>query len=278
MDEQTVISDHIPEKRGTGYGFSYDADIVRIIAQPISDIDDVLDDERRAFFTQTIETTERLLTGLSASEHSYNGSWCYQGGEPTCLPWAVANAIHTLGVSADHSYIADLLNYAIDAEESAREGMNYPVAIDMLEKYPRIGVSIKRIPYERELQLIHEPPREDLGKMLYIIDDSRTPEEIAIDSAKMYQAANTQAVQRNGTLVKEIVDSGDVLLTSVMTKQYAKDKKSGLHAICVAGYKVSKQGNMDVQVIDAARGKLWMSLEHLSSAIVPFDTFRMTKK
>lgn len=148
----------------------------------------MLDEKRRTFFTQTTQASERLSTGLLASDHSRGGSWYYQGGEPTCLPWAVANGIHALGASPDHHYIADLLNYAIDAEESVREGMNYPVAVELLTKYSQIGVSLTRIPYERELQLIHKLPSQDLGKMFYIIDDSRTPEQIGVAGVTLAKA------------------------------------------------------------------------------------------
>lgn len=271
------------KKVGTGLGFVYDVELAQIFLDSRKGFEftDILTDEARAFFQRTIETPERISAEQGESEVVYEGDWVYQGSEPTCLPWAVANASVALGLEPDAFYIADLLNYAIDIKESINEGANYPKAMELLAKYPKSSISLVGLPYEDRLALIHEPPSEDRGEFLYKlykIDDVRSSKQIKEDAEIVYKNAASEVVKRNGAVIKKVLDEGGVLLTSVLIKKYAGEKKGGLHAICIVGYKVSEAGIIDIQIVDAARGRIWMSLEHLSSSVVPFMTYKMTKE
>lgn len=264
---------------GTGLGFKYDVGNVSIImALPVTDFEDMLDDESRVFFANTRSASNRIGTKLPPSTKGYDGSWYWQSTEPTCLPWAIVNAMHVVGITPDNQLVSDLLNCAIDIERSKNKGMDYLRAIEILNRYPDLGVMIKNIPYAHQLRLIIERPSQDFLKMDQITDlISQTSEQVSSNYSS-FESSNSQLIQSNGTLIKETIDSGEVLLTSVMSHIYSGSNKSGLHAISVIGYSISDSGNMDVQILDSDRGKIWMSLEHLSSAIVPPDTFRTIKK
>lgn len=260
------------EHSGTGLGFKYDTQIVDIsLDWLVAGDTDFLTDEKREFFKRTI-STDRINTKLKQSEKVYSGGWYAQSGESTCLPWAVANSLTVLGTRPDNKFMADLLNYANDIEESKRKGMTYDDVLSIFRKYQSTGVHVVLVAHDLELQRIN--PHILMKNFVYkLTDDDRIPEEREQDLKVQNEQKKVETIRHNGTLIKNIIDGNSVIITTVVTKPYAGVKEQCLHAICIAGYKVNDTGAMNVQIIDSARGKIWMSLEHISTALLSSSLF-----
>lgn len=65
-------------------------------------------------------------------------------------------------------------------------------------------------------------------------------------------------------LVIQKVSNGIPIIISVLSKKYSG--LNGSHAICLASYKVDKNGFMDFQVVDSARGIMWVPRERIGNA------------
>jgi hypothetical protein len=264
------------EERGhrVGYGFEYTPGTVGdiIAASKSSDFDDVMSGERREFFQQPAPA-ERTSTHLPPSEQVYQGPWVLQGGEPTCLPWTMANATLALGQEPSPSYIADLLNQATEVEEASEAGgATYSVAQRLLQDHPEAGVKIDQLPYADRLRLTLEAEPGVNDQFVDMIE-GHSPE----DANEAIRQQALEAIKANGDLIQSTLAKGDILLTGVGTSRYAGIEAGNMHAVCIVGQRTSPSGEMDVQVVDPARGKVWMSLEHLSSSLYPY-TYTLSRK
>jgi len=69
-------------------------------------------------------------------------------------------------------------------------------------------------------------------------------------------------------LIKRTIDANGAIVAVVNTESsFDSDMTPGFHAVCVAGYDVSEQGYMDLQIVDSAYGEFPITVEGLTSAL-----------
>lgn len=265
---------------GVGYGYKYDEELTSISLQsPIAPNTHFLDDSTRQFFADTIRAPDRVTTELPRGEVAYLGPWYYQGLEPTCAPWAIANATLALGLKLNSALMTDLLNLANDIEKSEKGGLGFYKAKELTDqKYPQAEINLSELTDEERLEWTEDPAFHLFAFVKYETVSSmfnlpkRTQEELL----REIKERNIKNIRKNAAIIKKTIDEGAKILASVSVKQY-QGRDNGLHAISIVGYKVNENGVMNIQLIDSDRGILWISLEHLSKCIVPFNTYRIYK-
>lgn len=80
----------------------------------------------------------------------------------------------------------------------------------------------------------------------------------------------------NARVIKGALDLGVALFVGVNGAFYFKRDEVG-HALCVAGYEVTPQQFMNVQVIDSNLGSVMVSLEHFSRSVNYPETYAVSK-
>jgi len=81
----------------------------------------------------------------------------------------------------------------------------------------------------------------------------------------------------NAGIIKTILDAGAGLIIGVGGKFYFREDKGMGHAICLAGYEITPQRHMNIQVVDSNLGSVTVSLEHISKSVRAGYTFVVTK-
>lgn len=159
---------------------------------------------------------------------AYTGPIYRQGQHPTCKAWALVHAMKASGVEPPVALATDLLNTALPKRRGHSGGMYSYEAQDVISGYPEAGVELV------------VPKRSLL----------RSPTQLF---AKM---------------VKDAIDAGGAVLATVETinrGQYQRHAvETTFHALCVAGYNLSAERFMDVQVIDSAYGDGALTIEGLT--------------
>lgn len=195
----------------------------------------------------------------------YSGKWYCQGFEPTCTPWTIANATLALGLKPNPLLIRDLLNLANDVTKRDKGGLGFNKAKEVIDQnYPQEEVNIIELFGEERL----EPTEDPKFHLLAFKMSGKTREELL----RTIEEKNKKIIRKNARVIKQIIDEGAKILASVFLKG-----QQDRHAICIVSYKVHENGQMNVQVIDSNRGILWISLEHLSKCVVPFNTYKACK-
>lgn len=161
--------------------------------------------------------------------------------------------------------------------------MGYHNVNDILnEKYKGSNIRLEELKDENKVCLVQDKPDTDYKSYASFV---RICEHFGssriIETEEEYnqsiQTKQREDIIHNANVIKKILDEGAKIVSSVTVKRYSNDTQNGLHAICIAGYKINERGFMDVQIIDPQIGVQWISLEHLSSCIVPFNTYKISK-
>lgn len=173
-------------------------------------------------------------------ERVYRGGMYLQRNEPTCMPWSVANALAVSGLRPDPSIMADMLNYAI--KPHPEYGLSFGYANQIVDSFKARSFNF----VEADLHL--------------------TP-TIGMPTWKV-----EQAVWENAAIIRKLASRGGIL-TSVEYSWYTRGKEEGSHAICIAGFRTFRNGGTLVQVLDAGRCKLWVTVEHLSQSLDSEETY-----
>lgn len=244
-------------------------------------IDDLLLGDERNIFDDSMTAQTRISVELEESARIYTGNWYYQLGDPTCLPWSIANASLAIGVKVDPSYLADLLNHANTEKPTLgnvnQVGMAPIEAKNILEeRYGNSEFSIEHLSFDERLQLVHEPLSDaDMAQYKKIESKFALEPLSEEDILLVHEKRDREIINQNAALIKKIVDNGEAILVSVSNSKYRR--LSGfLHGIALVGYRVNENKTMDVQVIDSDAGKIWMSVEHLSRCV--HTSYRLKKK
>jgi hypothetical protein len=224
-----------------------------------------------AFYQETVNAPERVNIGLPPAEREYQGSWFYQGLQPTCVVEALRSAALAAGAKIDHQLWLDLHQTAnpLSANPAAESGLTKAQVFQILSEHPEAEIRLSSpdqmlrfIPTDDHQFPIETPPLSIFSNPV----DAPSKEE-----------TRRQKLSENAQIIKDCVSRGQALTIGVLHEEYAPGQRTGFHEVVIAGYKVTPEGNMNVQVIDPARGKLWMSLEHLSSAVIPASDLIVTK-
>jgi hypothetical protein len=252
--------------------FVYSDGLVKeLFANPVRGLD-VLSESTGKYLESTRNVLERVPTGLKASTRKYSGNWYHQGAENTCSCWAIAQGCHIKGIKLPYQIMVDLLNTSVDIGGSVgNEGLSYGNANKIVQKDLNAGFQIVRCDQslERAIHPLAESERIFNFKLL---------PDLPVGGAEDDKNNFRKVIVSNSMIIKQIIDEHRIILTGVTTKQYDPNSGSNaLHAVCISGYNIRKTGEMDVQVIDPARGILWMSLEHLSKALIGYDTYTLEK-
>lgn len=173
-------------------------------------------------------------------EYIYTGNMYAQRSQPTCLPWSIVNLQVITGLRPNNNILRVMLNQAIDPN-SAEYGLSFEDAIRVTSSFRNRDFDF----VESDLGLT-----PTLGMPIW-----RAEEES----------------RRNAAVVRKLVAKGG-LVTSVENSEYAKGIEDS-HAICVAGYKTFKNGDTLVQVLDSARGRIWLTAEHFSESLDMEEVF-----
>lgn len=196
----------------------------------------------------------------------YPCRWFHQGHEPTCVPWAIANATLALGLEPNPILIRDLLNLARDTTNRDKGGLSFKKVKEVIDqKYPQIGINIVELSREGRLE-----PTEDLE--LHLLASKMSSNTIKEEVLRAVEEKNKKIIEKNRSIIKQIIDEEAKILASVFLNGH-QDR----HAICIVDYKVTENEKMNVLIIDSNRGVLWMSLEQLSKCIVPFNTYKILR-
>ncbi len=246
---------------GTGYGFDYDRQTVsRLLDHPLPPLELKASAQDLAVFERSLADSNRTLTACPASSHVYTGGWYYQGIEPTCLPWSFASGMKALGIRPKTQFTMDLLNFAIDIEKSKRGGMTYEELEEMSARQRYEEVQISSLPglhkTTQPIRIVGKEYVSSHGEFATTISYIGSTSEI-----------NESKIGANAKLIKNILDTQAVLLAVMSNHIYLDKDVVGRHSVCVAGYQVQTNGEMDIQVIDSERGIIWMSLEHLTMSL-----------
>jgi hypothetical protein len=118
---------------------------------------------------------------------------------------------------------------------------------------------------------LNETDEESGSNLLYA--GNRLNEEKQARLALLWLSLNSKQDlwERASSLIRQEIQSENVLLASAVVNRYIPVNADGLHALCLSGYRLSPRKTMDVQVIDSNYGRIWTSLEHIvqSMYIVP---------
>lgn len=203
------------------------------------------EDEVRFLGSENIEPVDEAPINPSEIKN-YLGPWYFQRSEPTCLPWNVANASRIQEELIDPNCLTNLLNIAI-TPKPFDQGMSYFQAMP----------EIKRL---SSLNLKQGEPGNSLIQIPSGADNSQVIE----------------ITERNIALIKIALGEGRCILTSVFNEYYIG--RQGRHALCISGYQINNQGRAFAQLTDPARGLIWTSVDHISKAVVPNDTYYLIPK
>ena len=168
---------------------------------------------------------DRIDTYLQPSKVEYTGGFYLQGNETTCMPWSIGNAITVLGEDLQPLFMKDMLNHALGFNSHSTQGMRRLIAPTLINNYPGLSVKAEKID---DIIAIEE-------------------EEIIADYfPTTYQKKPFETIVRdNAFLIKDAIDTQAAIVASV------KVDNADPHAVCIAGYEVDKQRNMNLQIIDS---------------------------
>lgn len=180
--------------------------------------------------------TQRVVVPLPDSENILNLSRWYPQRGPSCTVWATINAIYALGVQFNPDYAREAHRYALQANKDGGVGLRYEDAKKIMEKYPTTGIYMDRIP----------------------------------------ERLTANSIKKNARIIEEQINDKSIILATVNSEKYLNQGKKDLsHAVCIAGG-IIEGGFMDLQIIDPARGVIWMSLEHFTDSIKDNRTYTIT--
>lgn len=248
-----------------------------LLAAPINELECLLSVTELKRLQERMETTSRIAVGLPRSELSYSGSWYYQGLDPVCAPMAIANAAHVIGSAVEDAVLAKLFNLALPKDAKSRGGISYEKLAAVLSEQTASDLIMSDLPYDKGLKSLLTEDVETISLSLKNTFTNMPPAEERLQELRDFNSQEaSKAVLSNARVIKEHLDRADVLLVS-LTRSLTAPKgfepfQTGLHTVCISGYRISDSGYMDVQLVDSHSGKYWASLEHVSSSIYPFDT------
>lgn len=171
----------------------------------------------------------------------YDGRMYVQRSQPTCVPWSIANAQIVKDINPHPTVMRLMLN------EATNPSGDYGLTFDKAQRITR-SVSSRNF---------------DLNEA----DLSLTP-TIGLPTWRAEDES-----QRNAARIRKIIAKSRAFLTTVDSAIYSPVEEEGSHAICVAGYLTFKDGETLVQVLDPARGRLWLKVEHFSKSLDMEEVF-----
>lgn len=191
-----------------------------------------------------------------------------QGGNPSCVAWAIGNASQALGTPLPD----DLLRILhCEAYSGLKTGVTLQKAIEIMQRYcdeTPGDIHIKKM--SGNLHLYPVDKKTD--------DEHTTAEKYphALDRYFHKWARNVQSkllstkIAYNGRLIHCILSEGDVPVVNVFSEALSgRNREGSKHAISLVGYQISEESYMNVQFVDSRFGRSFLApLEHLSKAIV----------
>jgi len=251
IDEKCVTGDADPNL--AGYGYLHTPEELRFILEtPRSSSLDLRLRSDTDFQNLTL-TRPRLGVLTPPCEKVYLGGWYNQSKEPTCAPWSVFNALMVLGIRPDLDGAAQFLNSSLTLGKlgDGGAGSNRVEIEQYLDEYHKDQVSINYL----SLSGVGR------DKVDYITKYEEKGVTTSFEKDEFLEKT-VRVFQKEAETITKLFNSGYVFIRAVNTKHYSGQNDGG-HAICLSGYKVDEEGRVDIQVIDSARGVIWISLEHL---------------
>lgn len=228
-----------------------------------------LDASERKYFGSTVWIdwikNGPLTTGLPASASRYKGSWYHQGLEGTCAPWAFANSLEAIGVRPNSLCLTAMLNLALKGKALMDK------LVEILRRYPEQGVEIRQKKFDIFVKGRMVPRSQILDESFGLAENEKA--ELIQRMRKCPIEPDRETMRGIGVWIKEVIDSRSAILARVDTRKYANEAKGRNHLICIGGYAINERGHMRTQVIDSARGVLWMPLEHLATSLIDYEAY-----
>ncbi len=184
-----------------------------------------------------LNPNERNSYLFDPSEVKYQGPWYDQSSSHSCVPWAIANAGMVLGYAPNLDSIWNL-SVLSNNEQYRGNGISFREATRYVNEDPRMSYRLLSLEANSD------------GK-------SHTPFDVTSQT-------NSERIS-TGIFLTKLLDNIAVkkpILIGVVSKLFSGEE-IGSHALCISGYRVSKQGRIDLQVIDSARGIYWVPEERV---------------
>lgn len=227
LNEQDIV--------GEGYGYRYTEEMVSELGKKnlYPGFVNFLSQDGQKFFREKLKDERIFFDAPVESYKLRDPQWHFQGIEPTCGAWALANAALALDKPLQPDFLAILLNEANN--------------VDRLSDIVKIDAGITL-----------SDPNVKSGLEFEVID---------------YHLTNSDSEIRLGPLITEIelknyqdylcrsIKSGATVLETVNAGFYGLKRKTGLHEIAVIGYEATPIGTVNFQVLDSNLGQLIVPLE-----------------
>ena len=247
--------------------------VISLLQNPEPPDYSVLSRKEKKLFQEVLTPKTRVSIALPECESLYGGSW-YRQGPDECVTWSVINAMHALSVEPNPSYLLELLTLTCSNKKTKQPGLNPQTAKELLEiKYKNEQIEINLAPAESQLKAT---ANFDLIAGFPVC----TPRflDLPYDSPDLIRAAEnkeaelkqiSELITANANNIKNLITANRKLVILVSNQEYNsyRPAKDCSHAICITGYRIDKNGFMDLQIIDPEVGIIWASLEHISSCL-----------
>jgi len=192
-----------------------------------------------------INTDERTCYLRNQEEVRYVGSWFDQSSSHSCAAWAAANAGMVLGSIPHLDSIWDL-SARVNEKSSEKRGLKFSEVMEYVNEDPRMAYGFAK------LQIAN---KENQRKR-----DVFTPLQ-----APTIDFQNLKARVPLDVFLEEILEQLKLhkpILVSVVSKLFSEEGLQN-HALCISGYRISNSGQIDLQVLDSARGIYWVPEERI---------------
>jgi hypothetical protein len=218
-----------------------------------------------------INPTERKSVNMASITNMYEGEWYYQGYNPTCTAWAIANAGLAMGLRPDINCIKQLSKIA----KSWNRGLKIADAMRVVNSNAQMPYSL--VGFGGDMKII--PILENITEDHNGFSPDESPHLVSSPAKQVYMryyAAQSDEAFTD-SVIKEI-NRGVPIIISVGIKEYLGKAVDGPHAICLTGYKVDSNGNMDIQVLDSARGSFLVPKERIERARLPIYLYKPVRR
>ncbi len=238
----------------------YDRDyIIDLLEYPMSGSQSMLNSRDRAALDEINASYQgEIVVKDKPQDRLYNGDWYSQAGEPTCVPWSIANASLVLGVGHNEDFIEvmrRLLNRANGYTEPKKYGVSQKVLSSTVRSVPRAG-----------LEFVHEtlPIATDSLNTSMNLDNMAVKDKPLSTYNYMNRTDELSESVNYALTIKLMLDAGRVPLESVSTESfYWNELRGASHRLVVSGYQVEEDGNFRLQVLDSNYGTYIVPPGHL---------------
>ncbi|MCA9371434.1 hypothetical protein KC726_00905 [Candidatus Woesebacteria bacterium] len=213
----------------------------------------------------SIDLTLRKPINRPSNVVAYEGKWYYQAAHPTCTAWAVANVGLVLGKEPDMDSIW-YLSQAAKHEDKTKEGLPIYKAVKYINQQdamPYGFLGFNQVPSFK--------PYKYLPTAKFYIDefDGQIKARMPFHNSK--PPVDSIKAQPHENALLDSLDSGKPLIILVRSTDYSGSGRS--HALCISGYRVDANGFTDFQVVDSARGIIWVPHERIMGARNEFSDY-----